>query len=564
MCLGVAAFQTWTAASALLDARSRAEQVEDEVTAGEYDAANRTLALLQQDTHRAESATDGMLWDLGRHLPLIGDNVQAVQTLSSVLDTATRENAPVALELSRAVDEGTFRPVGGRIDLAAIEALTPSVTRAAASITREQARLAELEELELTFPFEDVVRELNGQLDRAASAATSVSTAFTLLPEMLGRDAPRRYLLMIQNNAEIRSTGGIPGSFAVLHADKGRVRMGLQGSAADIGIFPKPVLRPGRDALAAYGTSQATDFRDTTFNPDFPSVARMAAAMLRESRGVRVDGVLSVDPVALSLLLRGTGPVPVAGVRLNAGNAVGVLLNQTYQLLGDQAAQDDFFEASARSIFDSVMGGRGNQRLAVTGLATGAAQRRVLVWSRRPAEQRRLAGTAVAGELPGGDDPSPHVGVYLNDATGAKPEFYLDYRTAVTATSCSAEGVQDLESTVALSSTMPKDVASLSPSITGTGIFAPIGTIQFNLRFYGPVGGEITELEVDGEQVAITAGRHRNRQVAVVPIGLRPGQRMLVSARMTSGPGQTDGPVLTVTPGVTPEENGVQLTSACP
>ena len=65
------------------------------------------------------------------------------------------------------------------------------------------------------------------------------------------------------------------------------------------------------------------------------------------------------------------------------------------------------------------------------GLARGADERRLLVHSFDEAEQERLAGSKVAGELPSTPSSRPQVGVYLNDGTGSKMSYYLDYDVAV-------------------------------------------------------------------------------------------------------------------------------------
>ena len=328
-----------------------------------------------------------MLWDLGRHIPYVGRNIGAVQTVSRVLDTATRVNAPIALELGRAVDEGRFRPVNGRIDLAEVERLTPAVRRAATSIDRAARDLAATRPDDLLFPFNDLVGTLQDQVDRARAAAVASANAFELLPGMLGKDGPRTYLLMIQNPAELRSTGGFPGSLALLHVNHGKVTMGWQGSPADIvgGIAP---VKLRRDTQQQYGPTVGRDLRDSNLTPDFPEAARIARTMTEEARHVRLDGVVSVDPIALSEMMRGTGPVSVAGgVVLNADNVVQVLLNQTYQVLDTQEQQNNFFAAAARKVFDSVMSGRGNQQQAIRGLATAGSQHRVLVWSAHADEQ---------------------------------------------------------------------------------------------------------------------------------------------------------------------------------
>lgn len=43
------------------------------------------------------------------------------------------------------------------------------------------------------------------------------------LDMILGFDEPQRYLVLLQNNNEIRPTGGFPGSYAALTIDKGKI-----------------------------------------------------------------------------------------------------------------------------------------------------------------------------------------------------------------------------------------------------------------------------------------------------------------------------------------------------
>ena len=274
--------------------------------------------------------------------------------------------------------------------------------------------------------------------------------------------------------------------------------------------------------------------------------------------------MLSVDPVALAPLLQATGPVTVQpGVTLTASNVVQVLLNTTYQVIPDPEAQNTFFEKSARAIFDSVMSGRGSQQQLITGLASGVNQHRVLVWSANPAQEKALAGSAVAGQLVGGHPGQPSVGFYLNDATAGKPEYYLGYQSAVTATKCRPHGVQDIDATIALTSTMPKDFHQLSFWITGTGAYTPKGTIAFNLRIYSPTGGEIRSITLNGKPVSVTADRQQDRQIGVVSLALKPGERAVVASKLRTGRDQSGDPVVDMTPGIAATPNGVSVPSAC-
>jgi len=340
--------------------------------------------------------------------------------------------------------------------------------------------------------------------------------------------------------------------------------MGWQGSAADVSSLTGPVVALAKDTQLQYGTSPASDFRDLNFTPDFPEAARIAKAMVENRLHVDVDGVISVDPVALAEMMRGTGPVEVTnGVTLSSGNVVAALLNQTYQVLDTQEAQNTFFETSARKIFDSVMAGQGDQQLAIRGLATAGGQHRVLVWSAHDDEQSVLDGTAVSGSLVGAGVRRPQIGLYLNDSTAGKMDYYLQYRTTAAAVDCRHGDAQDVRATIALTSMMPADYRTLSPWILGSGRFAEQGSIAFNLRIYAPEGGEITGMTVDGEPHSVTADTHLGRQVALLPLTLGPGQQSTVTADIRTAEGQSGDGVLSFTPGMVPAANGVTVTSAC-
>lgn len=561
---GLFAWQAVSAARALMDVRQDAEQVRAEIQAGDFDAATRSLDRLGRSTAKAHDATDGALWDLGRRIPLVGKNIAAVQTSSSVVDTVARRNAPVAIELSRLLQEGGLRPVDGKFDLAPVTELTPAVAKAAHSIEEASAALDEVDPDDLIFPLNDLVADLTDQVERARSATSAAADAFALLPAMLGTEGPRDYLLIIQNPAELRSTGGLPGALAVLHADKGRLTMGWQGTASDLVRPGAPAVRVRKDTLARYGPTTGTDLRDVNFTPDFPEAARIARAMLARVQGVKVDGVISVDPIALSAVLAATGPVEVRpGVSLNAQNVVATLLNTTYQVMDDPTAQNDFFAVAARKVFEAVVAGRGDQEQAIKALANAVGEHRVLLWSAHEAEQARLVGTPIAGGLDDTDPTSPEVGIYLNDSLAGKIDYYLQYRSTASPVACRVGGSQDLRATVVLTSAVPKDFAKLSPWIVGDGSYAPKGTIAVNMRIYAPAGGTVTGLEVDGAFHSVTADRHHGRQVAFLPLSLEPGQQVEVVAEIRTAKGQDADGTLNVTPGMVQAPNGVRIASAC-
>src|SRR4028118_1271700 len=81
------------------------------------------------------------------------------------------------------------------------------------------------------------VRELEAKLLDVTSVTDRASKAAELLPPMLGAGGKRTYLVLFQNTAEIRATGGIPGSVATLTADKGALSLKSEGTASVLGTY---------------------------------------------------------------------------------------------------------------------------------------------------------------------------------------------------------------------------------------------------------------------------------------------------------------------------------------
>ena len=566
--VGFFAFEVVTAGLALTTARDQAQRFQEQLAHGDLAGARATAADLRRSADRAHGRTDDPLWGAAGRLPVVGQTFRAVQAAAAGIDVVARDAVPAATRLAGALQQGAFRPRHGAIALAPIQDLAPSVQRAAGALVTAHDDLARIDPDNVLSPVRDTYRHLQQQVSSASSAADAAATTVQLLPGMLGADGPRSYLLLVQNNAEIRATGGMAGSWAVLHADHGRVRMGLQGADTDMPAVPHraaaPVPQPVRDI---YGSDLGTDFRDINFDPDFPEVARMAAGMLRHDHHVRVDGVVAVDPVALAHVLDGTGPVPVRfegrSTTLTGGDVVDTLLSKVYLTIQDGQLQNDFFNAAARAVFEGVTRGHGDARRVTEGLVTAADRGRILVWSRHADEQGLLRSTRVSGGLPDGSGEAPQVGVYLNDATATKMEYYLRVGSRVTSTGCSPSGMQTLRSRVVLRSTAPKDAARLSPYVTGPGTFAPLGSMRLNAWLYGPTGGEIVSVLRDGHTITVSADRHHDRQVTPVPVLLRPGQRVVITTTMRSGAHQAGDPVLTSTPTVQEAPNRATATSIC-
>lgn len=537
-----------------------------QVAQGDADGARRTSASLIESAEKAHDATDGPLWAVASWVPVVGDDVDAVRTVAREVDRVATQAVPTVVDVTAQIGLDAFSPRDGRVDIGNLEAVAPRLGTPRAALEQAARGVGGIRPEDVVGRLQVPVKRLQDTLRGAASAARIADTAASLLPDMLGAQEKRRYLLIIQNNAEIRSLGGIPGSFAVLEADRGRVRMREQGSAIDVPPNLDPRLPLPRDQYGALPVSTAEDIRNTTLAPDFPEAARFSASLVGEAFDTRFDGVVSVDPVTLGYLLQGLGSVTLDdGTRLTSTNAVDELLNGVYRrYTTDPIAQDDVFEDAARTIFDAFVAGQGATQPTLEALVRASVDNRILVWAKDEDEQRRILRTGVSGSLSQREDRAD-VGVYLSDIGASKLQYYLDFSSTLQSVRCVDDSAQVLRLQTRLRSVVPVDVASLPVSVTGQPTSAGVrrGDQRLSVRVVAPPGGVIESVRLGRTERQPVGGVLGDRRVTVVPVTLRPGQTIDLDVQMRSGDGQTRDAVLTTTPGIRAEGNDVRVRSTC-
>lgn len=520
----------------LLAAGADVTSLQKQAGSGQTAQVAPTVADLQRHSAVAHRHTTGPVWAVAAVIPWVSDQVDAVRTVADVVDTLAQQTLPPLVDVVRVVNPGTLAPVDGRVDLEPLREAAPRVTAADDSVRAAQDQLGAIDTSRLVSQLAIPVSQLRDQVDHVAVTVGTAARAANLLPAMLGADGPREYLVLVQNNAELRATGGIPGSVLHLRAADGRVQVVDQWSGGEL-VVPKAAL-PLTDAeTALFGPLLGTDMRDVTFTPDFPRSAALAAAIWQQRTGKPVDGVLSVDPGTLAQVLGATGPVTVPdGTQLTAQNAVDVLLNGVYLRFAKPAAQDAFFAATAAQVLAAAVEGKGSAVAVVDALAQSSRDGRLMLWSAHPEEQQRIAGTVLSGELAQQPDGTAVVGVYLNDGTQAKMGYYLALDVSGRTTSCAADGSRTVELTVALTSRAPADAAKLPDYITGAGSVVARGITRTNVMFYAPAGGRFDSIHAAGSSTGVFAQVHDGLTVAAATVDLTPGQTGTYVLRVTTAP----------------------------
>ena len=154
--------------------------------------------------------------------PIVGDDAQGLRAVAQSLDVIAANGVRPLLKIVGQLDHLT---VDGRVDLDLVANLEPVVSRAHRSFAEAAGLVSELDSSGyLGFARADFDTYVGAVVD-AERALASAQQSLELVPPMVGASGPRDYLVVFENNAEIRATGGLPGSWALVHADDGLLTM---------------------------------------------------------------------------------------------------------------------------------------------------------------------------------------------------------------------------------------------------------------------------------------------------------------------------------------------------
>jgi len=128
------------------------------------------------------------------------------------------------------------------------------------------------------------------------------------LPQLLGKNGSKTYLVLFQNNMELRPTGGFIGSFGILTFDGGRISdLTINDVYSADGQLNGHVEPPA--PIKKYLGEANWWLRDSNWDPDFPTSAKRAEWFLDKEMGRSVDGVFGIDLQPIKSILKYTGPI---------------------------------------------------------------------------------------------------------------------------------------------------------------------------------------------------------------------------------------------------------------
>jgi hypothetical protein len=411
----------------------------------------------------------------------------------------------------------------------------------------------------------DGLDELDDEVTSAAEEADLAAQAVAVAPWLLGADAPRHYFVAFVTPAELRGSGGFIGSWAEISAEDGRLRLVDSGSIGELNRRLPPggaVLTGPEEYLTRYDPGRFGPGRhvgDLTFSPHFPYDGDVIAQVYPQVGGPELDGVISIDPIALAALLELTGPVRVEGFgrTLSADDAADFLLRENYEQFGDNDAQNAALAELVEVTFDALTTGNlpGPRRLGrVLGPVTGEG--RIRLWSPHPEAQALAARLGADGALPTPRPGHDLLALASQNAGNNKIDIF-QHRTV--AYDVHLDGDR-LEATARITIRNDAPTSGEPLYVIGNQQGDPVGTNRMRLSVYTP--HRLEGARLDGAATGIEAQQEAGYQVYTKLLSVPPGGEVTLELDLVGTLAPGDAYVLDLFPHPTVHPDRLTLTVA--
>lgn len=231
---------------------------------------------------------------------------------------------------------------------------------------------------------------------------TLMTAEIDSLPSLLGFPQKKTYLVLLQNNNELRPGGGFIGSYGILTVDRGligplKVHDVYDADGQLIGRVEPPF------ALRRYLGASNWYLRDSNYASDFVTNAEKAAFFLDKETGQRVDAVIGVDTTTLVRTLSIVGSVKVIsyGEELNKDNVVKLTQDKAQtNFFPGSTQKKDFLRASLGALEEQIKTSPQKQPELLALIGQLFLEKHLLLVSFDPDLQKIIAANQLSSTLP--------------------------------------------------------------------------------------------------------------------------------------------------------------------
>ena len=499
------------------------DSMSESVKAQDFNSASESAQQIANLSGDMSDKLSSPLWTAASFVPVVGQDITSARTVVGSLNDVANQVLVPMMDTIASNPLSEFITSDKTINAQAVSQLFGALASAAEPMqectdTIEDVPAFHISMLEEKMgPVREKLVKVNGLVQKAADLAP-------LAESILGAKGDRVYLIAAQNSAEMRASGGFPGSIGALRITNGKIELDDFSTVYDVmADRTSDAMGVTDQEKALFGEAFMMVPRDAGMDPDFTRVAEIWASAYTEKTGVALDGVISVTPAVVQDLLAISGPITLAdGLMLDGSNATKVLQNDLYwkylssnpSAEGGNDAADALFAQAADLAFENFFSGLNSETLMqfMKVMMEGFDNRSVMFWLTNADEQAKLDALNCSGALV--TDPSePAVGTFFSLWIGSKMGWYIDIENEITASTDNADGTRTYSVKTTYRNTATADViATAGNYITGALAGFDIDNLYPEIFVYAPTGGSISNFSAtNGAQFVET--EHEGLQV---------------------------------------------------
>ena len=157
------------------------------------------------------------------------------------------------------------------------------------------------------------ITTIKSTVAESAQLLTQAKPLIKLLPDLLGNPNPKTYMILFQNDAELRPTGGFMTAYAFIKVTKGKINLLSSYDIYDLDArFNKKV--PAPDAIKKYLNETYLNLRNSNMSPDFRVSMDLFSKYYNDIPNItHADGIIAIDTQLPVEILKIIGPIGVSG-----------------------------------------------------------------------------------------------------------------------------------------------------------------------------------------------------------------------------------------------------------
>ena len=369
-----------------------------------------------------------------------------------------------------------------------------------------------------------------------------ISTLIRVSPVIAGSEKPKRYLIAFQNSAEARGTGGIMGAYAIVESDKGGlkvVRTGSNEPLYGLSLDKIPIDVPA-EFLKLYGQNPAI-IQNSNLSPHFPYGAEIWLALWQKKYNENLDGVIAVDPTALSYILRATGPIKMdSGIEISDKNVVAETLKDVYKRYeSDNHARKQYLVEIMNTAIKKVQAGNFSKLEMAKAIKEGVLENRILFYSTNKSVQSQISKVRLGGAMQ--LSPNNEYRAVIQNIDAGKLDYYLDRDVKISSKSCGVNRESQVQvrvtNSLAFAAGLPAYVLTRADKDKPKNLIP--GSHRFKLFIYGPTNSQLVSAWRENKSANLGgAATERGRPVYVADVDLAPGGSEELLANFKGGKGR--------------------------